>query len=288
MRQRIKRGIKWIKKEIKSVHWLALFLVVVAILAGEWAGGSLQALIARLFSLSEWLELLISIFILLACLIVLYRIRYAFMPFRTLSSHPCEPHKGLIILLSTSNIPVAISKDSFPLVIKNWKKEEAELKGDSLEKDIESLDAFDKKARWNWQQLLRGLTPHKEDLQTVYLIGSKDGQIPGSWHDLDNVENLIKRYFSEAEIKKLDSPVDFEDFDEIMTAVIKAISWTKEKGISDKDIVVDITGGQKTASIAGAVVTMNKKVTFQYVQTSFPCQVLAYDVRALSGDSFEG
>lgn len=67
MRQRIKRFVR-------SIHWLALLLVVVAILAGDWAGGSLQALSDRSFSISshwDWLEPLILIVVLLICLISL-------------------------------------------------------------------------------------------------------------------------------------------------------------------------------------------------------------------------
>lgn len=275
---------------IKSIPWLALFLVVIAILAGNLAGGGLQTLFSKPVSLTstwEWAKLIIYILILFFCLIWLYRIRGAFMSFRTLSSHPCEPHKYLIILLSTPNIPVSISNNAFPLTIKNKAGEEAILKGVSLEEDIESLNAL-KNPWWNWHQLLRGLTPHKK-LQAVYLIGSKDTpKIPGSWHDLNNAENLIRKYFPAIEIEKLKQPVDFEDFDEIIKFVTEAISEIKKRGISEKDIIVDVTGGQKTTSIAGAVVTMNRKVTFQYVQTIPDYQVLAYDVFVLPGASFEG
>jgi hypothetical protein len=51
-----------------------------------------------------------------------------------------------------------------------------------------------------------------------------------------------------------------------------------QAGFNEQDIVIDITGGQKTTSIAGAVVTFNSQVTFQYVQTDDPYDVLIYDV----------
>jgi len=68
----------------------------------------------------------------------------------------------------------------------------------------------------------------------------------------------------------------------LIAAFNKAIDVFKEQGIAEREIIIDITGGQKTVSIAGAVVTLNKNVTFQYVQTipdeSGKHKILAYDV----------
>ena len=48
--------------------------------------------------------------------------------------------------------------------------------------------------------------------------------------------------------------------------------------MSERDIMIDVTGGIKTASIAGASITFNSQVMFQYVQTQPPYEVYAYDV----------
>jgi hypothetical protein len=48
--------------------------------------------------------------------------------------------------------------------------------------------------------------------------------------------------------------------------------------MKEQDIIIDVTGGVKTASIAGASITFNTQVTFQYVQTFPPYEVYAYDV----------
>ena len=57
----------------------------------------------------------------------------------------------------------------------------------------------------------------------------------------------------------------------------------KEK-FTDKDIVIDVTGGNITASIAGASSTLSTGITFQYVQTNSPHEVYAYDVAYLPHD----
>jgi hypothetical protein len=48
--------------------------------------------------------------------------------------------------------------------------------------------------------------------------------------------------------------------------------------MNERDIIIDVTGGFKTTSIAGASITFNSQVTFQYVQTLPPNEVYAYDV----------
>ena len=53
---------------------------------------------------------------------------------------------------------------------------------------------------------------------------------------------------------------------------------------TDKDIVIDVTGGTTMASIAGSSSTLNTRVTFQYVQTNPPHEVYAYDVAYLPHD----
>ena len=52
-------------------------------------------------------------------------------------------------------------------------------------------------------------------------------------------------------------------------AEIKMKGWealVKELGYSEKEIIIEVTGGQKTTSIAGAAATLNNQVIFQYVQ----------------------
>jgi hypothetical protein len=48
----------------------------------------------------------------------------------------------------------------------------------------------------------------------------------------------------------------------------------------EHDIAIDITGGQKTSSVVGAALTINRHIVSQYVQTNDPHQVVAYDLIA--------
>ena len=51
----------------------------------------------------------------------------------------------------------------------------------------------------------------------------------------------------------------------------------KKPGIKPKEVLVDITGGKKTNSIAGGIATLAMGRMFQYIGTNDK-QVTAYDV----------
>ncbi len=252
------------------------------IITGSLAADALkgEALFIEWFPVLKEYKILITTFsfILFALLFYfLYKHRKDFLAVKGLSQHLCEPHASLIILLSTPSLNIKLPKTfSFPLkLIDARKNKSVTLKGKSLKDDIETLNTI----WWNWQQLLRGLEPHQSSLNNVYLIGSKDsGRIKGSFSFLDQASSLISQYFPSVSIQKTNSPVDFEDFNMLVKNINKTIQKFKEKGASEKDIIIDVTGGQKTTSIAGAVVTLNSQVTFQYVETNKPYDVWAYDV----------
>src|SRR3990172_563321 len=150
------------------------------------------------------------------------------------------------------------------------------LEGKSLEDDIDALNELPSNRRWNWQQLLRAITPHKNRVRRVRLVGSPGSG--GSFEQLPFCAAMLARYLPNAKIVMATRPVSFEDFNELVDLIRLVIREERNAGIKAKDIVIDITGGQKTASIAAAAATFNSAVTFQYVQTSAPYDVYSYDL----------
>ena len=121
---------------------------------------------------------------------------------------------------------------------------------------------------------------------TTYLIGSQDSdEYQGSFPKLQYAGELIRHYIPEVNIISHTLPVDFEQFNEMKNTLHTGITAMKKLGFREEDMIIDVTGGQKTTSIAGAVVTLFSKVTFQYVQTSTPHKVIKYDVEILSSAS---
>ena len=263
-------------KERKNI-WIGIILLLLTILTGSWLADGIkgEALFSDWFPVFiEWkwrtLTISLSLVLFVVPVIWLYRYRKIFLGVRTLEQIKTRAHPCLILLLSTPNIVPA--NLSFPLNIRS-KNTEAVIKGESLKYDIVELN----KIRWNWQQLLRGLLPHQSELKYAYLIGSSGGT--GSFQHLDKAEMLIKRYCPSSEIIKPEKAVDFENLEELTDSIFKAILELERKGMKGKDIIIDVTGGKKTTSIAGAIVTLNSDVTFQYVQTDIADpDVISYNV----------
>lgn len=145
-----------------------------------------------------------------------------------------------------------------------------------------SLDALVAKDRglpqWTWQQTLRAAHFHHARMERLVLIGSLDGS--GTEEQLD----LANRYFSDLFPNKVEvlgwppngvagvhtQPVDFENLGDLMAQLRGVVSRLLNSSSSylEEDIVIDCTGGFKTASIAAAMVTLDRpNLAFQYVGT---------------------
>lgn len=82
----------------------------------------------------------------------------------------------------------------------------------------------------------------------------------------------------------MDHPLSSESFKELNDAVNAIYNQLQERhNIRHSEIIIDITGGKKTCSVAGAVVSLAKGKRFQYVSTD-NYDVREYDV-TLVGES---
>ncbi len=221
----------------------------------------------------------------------LYKYRWDFVPIKNFSEEEVRPHRCLIIPISSPwrrgkerDVEIINAENGkFRISVKNMDTGDfVKIPQNKLSDDIDRLEG----TGWSWQQLLRGIEKHVENnkLEQIYLIGSPDTKTMKGSHSVLNVaESIIRDYIQRIKkIHKHQQPVDFEVFNSLTDALNKAISTFKEEGYHENDIIIDITGGQKTTSIAGAAVTLDNKVTFQYVQTNpdekGEYKVLAYDV----------
>jgi hypothetical protein len=271
-------------KFLQKYPWGSFILVFCFAVVGNLAADRL----ARIFSRWGWNH--ITAFALLICLLSgvlfsawIYKGAIRFLLPRSLSRQEVVGRKCLILFVSTQTeiesrkLIDASTNLSDPI----WqgttqgKWEKVILTGD-LAKDVNVLNTLPRP--WNWQQLLRAIKPHVATLKRVYLLGSKDEKGRGSHHELGSCKKLLQRYLH-AEIILEEEWVDFEDFRAVVALLDKVIKTEKKKQTADKEIVIDVTGGQKTASIAGASVTLNSDAVFQYVQTAGdPPKVYEYDV----------
>lgn len=72
--------------------------------------------------------------------------------------------------------------------------------------------------------------------------------------------------------------VDYEDMDELVSAIEDAHQYMEnEMKITANEVLIDITGGQKVTTIAGAIVALGEGRKFQYVSTN-DYSIKTYDV----------
>ena len=267
---------QWVR-ELRKIPWRAIVAAIFTVITSNWAASSLagDVPLIRWFPYLENYSFYIMIGVVVLFIISsisLYIHRQDFFAIKSLAQYPCQPRPCLILLLSPPFRKDVIIKDisggtSFDI--------DGVRIPTNLTDDVDRLEG----KRWNWHQMLRGIMPHQNKLKQVYLIGSKDeGDIKGSYNAIKYAALLIKYYLPRVEINKCETPIGFEDFDELMQSLNNAINSLRELGYSEKEIIIEVTGGQKTTSIAGAAATLNNQVTFQYVQTNRPYTVLTYDV----------
>ncbi|OIO57144.1 MAG: hypothetical protein COX57_12555 [Alphaproteobacteria bacterium CG_4_10_14_0_2_um_filter_63_37] len=174
----------------------------------------------------------------------LYHVRQAFLPLATFreGDRPA-PHAALVLLVSPP-------KPEQPPI---------DLSG-NLNQDIAALDA----SRWNWQQLLRAIQPHVATARHVVLIGSSGKE--GSYHHLETCQTLLARYLPTATFTQAPA-VDFQKLEATRETIEQIFADLRQQGVPERQILIDVTGGTKTASIAAALATLrHHRVEFQYVE----------------------
>ena len=274
----MRRSASRVRNFLRMYRWRALLPGWLILISGSWVADGIKGEVlfadwhwGRVFAEHRWLGLTLAV----ACFVVaslwLYSYRRDFALVRSLSQVVCTPHRSLVVLVSTpSLIPSEAPGGSFRLLPQD--EPEVALTG-NLDEVIDRVPAS---IRWNWQQLLRGLRPHADVLERVRLVGSSGAD--GSFGHLDLCSKMLQKYVPRTRITPHPRKADFEDFNGLVRQLREIVVEEKKAGMTDEDIVIDITGGPKTASIAGSGITFTTEVTFQYVRTNPPFEVYAYDV----------
>jgi len=169
---------------------------------------------------------------------------------------------------------------------------------------------------FSWEMLLRGIYPHHRagTLNRVYLIGSTPGgdtsgqrlQDRGTRPMLPLCQALLQAYLpgvtiipwraSPQELKALDEftmsskmglpphECDFEMIQHVSRELDALIDHDRRlHATEESSICIDITGGQKPSSAAAVLVSLNRRVSIQYVQTGGPKEAHSYDINFTVG-----
>jgi hypothetical protein len=143
---------------------------------------------------------------------------------------------------------------------------------------IESLEAWTASTErlGSWQQIARAVRAHLAGVDSprlgkLILIGSRDRKNQGTVQKLDQAVEIFKHLLAPhgvvVEAFAGNAP-DFEELEDVTRALQRAY---EQAGAKPGQIVIDVTGGQKTASIAAAMFTLDKRdLVFQYISTTSP------------------
>lgn len=266
------------------------------VLGGSWLADSIKvAAIKEICTLNDIINMpgaIIGLAVFSVSAAVGWHYRRKFLPVTTLKpARKPKPHAVLIWMLSDCKNN-SYDPDNRRLSIYNEKDELTKIidfTGKSLDQAIKEFSTV----YCNWEPLLRGIEPHTrhQTLQHIYILGSSGTK--SSHAQIDRVKPFLTHMLENHGAPELhtwpsDEGIDFEDLDELKEAIESITRNAREMKLSEKDIMIDCTGGQKTTSIAAALASLHhQNLEFQYVQTGGDKQVLSFNVITLAEPDIE-
>lgn len=284
------------KRALRFANIFLLLLVPLALLPilGGWIGDIAKDWIAGQAPVSQsslWLLGGSSFLLLVLAGLVVSKGRMLLPPNVLVQSPEFEPRRVMIALLSPCrNLRETADGQWEVQDERTTGKPWVSLAGKTLEDIIGKQSNL---PQWTWQQTLRGAAYHRASLQKLVLVGSSGPGGSGAGDQLDLCKGFLSCWFR-GKVIICGEPqragdgydtrwqADFEDLSG-MTHLLRNILRKlrrDEPGLTDSDLVIDCTGGFKVASIAAAMVTLDRpKLMFQYVGTGAHAgDVIGFDV----------
>jgi len=233
---------------------LAVFLILILVsISLSWIPDALSTFLP---SGKEGSLLMLGTSFLILLGLYFFAVRYASEVEFDVFEAPPDKKRALILFLSDLR-----NEESVKKVIENLKTGKASLKN------------FDLNRFERWRMPYEAISYHLPKLENVVVITSNR-----SSPQFSTFKELVRTVFPKdlnVEERKLKS---FESVKEIFKEIDSIYKDLKNRGIKERDVIIDVTGGQKTNSIAAAFMTLYYDREFQYVSTQ-NYEVKSYDVR---------
>lgn len=115
-----------------------------------------------------------------------------------------------------------------------------------------------------WEMPLKAIDYHKSRLSKVLLFTSSGAHGTSIMHGL--FKNIVQYLYPGTIVEEVKSGgIDFENVEDVFNAVEDF--YLSNDNVMKSDILIDITGGQKTNSVAAAIATLATGRNFQYIST---------------------
>ena len=223
---------------------------------------------------ASWWCLLGMLALSIACAVLLYQRRRSFLPVevrRIGQPDLVDPRSVLVLLVSRPQWewkPQQLSRmrgaerDCRPLPA-------------TLDEALAKMYALPRGEQFAWEQLLRAISPHASCRPRLILIGSSGND--GTAESFTDCRDMIAHYFPNLDPTQIETrTASFESLDQLLNVYRKIVA--DNAGRKD-EIMIDVTGGTKVASIAAAMVTLqHPEVEFQYVETEGEKRIRSFNV----------
>lgn len=246
----------------KNFSWWAIFYAALLFVVAGWLPDGIAELLKK-----EWISGSTKIIFSLVVLFVMgFKLKNA-MEYKgrvVVESKPSPYVKMLVVFLSP------LRRDLKPEHVQEM------IKDNSL--SVEAL------ANTEWAMPVKAIEYqlNGNSLEFIYVVTSKQTK-----ELMPLFKETIKRLFPDypnLQINEADKEgIEFEDIKAVFNTVEKIYTEARNKGFKDEDVLVDITSGQATNSIAAAIATLTFGRKFQYVSTRDK-KVTSYDVGYFEGE----
>jgi len=262
-------------KDKLTAIWTAIIVALLSIVAG-WIPDGLSEILSAVFfdgNFKKGLTLFGSgafILLILTCLALRYSEEGKFEVFED------APEKKRILIPFLSAVaPRGELKDSQTLVEEIKKIPE----GKSLKEKFDIVQ--NNPSLRSWRMPLEAIKYHQPKLKKIVVITS-----PESSKQLTAFKELVRKFFGKEIAKAIEEKQvsSFENIKELFNVLNEVYAELEKEGYRSKDAIIDVTGGQKINSIAGAFMTsFYNNREFQYISTN-TFEVKSYDVRLITND----
>jgi hypothetical protein len=269
---RIRKAIRWLNMFL----FLLLPLAIIPILA-SWVGDIAKDYLVKGAVSSTDRGLFWAGFagLLILAAVIVWKGR-KLLPARVIEQTPSfEQRRVVVALLSPCNDLEQDNQGGWQMLDKSGKTLWS-MAGETLDELVRKETVL---PGLTWQQALRAAHYHKTRLEKLVLVGSIGGS--GEKKQLNLANEFFSTFFP-GKVAIFGSPslpgVDYDarwqaDFEDLSGSsnLLRNILRELHKDTAhytDRDIIIDCTGGQKTAGIAAALVTLHRPdLMFQYVGT---------------------
>jgi hypothetical protein len=244
----------YLYKQLGKFDLKNFVLVIIFIICSSWIADGVAWFISLLFlsifninfaNYIEFIKLVLSILFFMYIYNKLKKIKFPInFNVQEKEADTLNGFKGLIIFLSTP------SKNLTPGDIKNL-----------IEKNKDEPNLGQN--NFNWENYYIIIKQFKDHLEYIYVIVSKDSS---------KYEDVFKDYINQVLDFKgkiiFSEPIDFDDLRSSIDQINNSYNTlTKEHGLKENEIIIDITGGQKIQSAAGAFYSSSYDRYFCYLST---------------------